>query len=221
MSVPLETDATEIEGPEPAVPYRALCPSAVLSVVLGVLSIGTALSWYLTLVPLLGIWLGRRAMRRIREAPDQWTGLELARVGLGLSVGFWILGAGWLYSSGGGVPYGYQLVRYDELQPDSSDAAEPIPQTARDLQDKRIFVKGYMQPRRKQSGIKEFVLCPNNGECAYCIPNPKPTEKIRVLLQGDLRTFYTTGLIGVGGRFQVDPADPGGIPYTLEADCIR
>ena len=78
-----------------------------------------------------------------------------------------------------------------------------------------------MQPRRQQTGIKEFILCPTNGECPFCNPNPKRTEMIRVVLQGDLETVYTTHPIGVGGRFQVDPGSPSGIPYSLEADYLR
>jgi hypothetical protein len=98
---------------------------------------------------------------------------------------------------------------------------DPIPQSAKDLQDKRVFFKGYMQPRRQQSGIKEFVLRADSNECPFCAPDTKKTNMIRVVLQGDLETIYTTRLIGVGGRFQVDPTDLSGIPYALEADILR
>jgi hypothetical protein len=219
MPSPLESNSATTPS---AVRYRALCPSAVASVVLGTLSITTVFSWYLAVVPLVGIGLGWQAWRRIRDAPSEWTGAGLARLGIGLSVGLWVVGYGWLIFSGvRGVPYGYQLVRYESLQPDPNAPADPIPQSALDLKEKRVFIKGYMQPRRKQTGIKDFILVPVNGECPFCIPNPKRTEMIRVVLQGDLDTIYTTHLIGVGGRFQIDPADPSGVPYSLEADCLR
>jgi hypothetical protein len=219
MSLPSEPNSTTSS---PTTHYRALCPTAVVSVVVGVLSILTACSWYLAVVPLLGIGLGWQAVRKIRNAPNEWTGLELARLGIGLSVGMWVVGYGWLiFARASEIPYGYQPVSYEMLQPDPNSPAEPIPQSALDMQDKRVFIKGYMQPRRQQTGIKDFVLCPTNGECPFCIPNPKRTEMIRVVLQGDLETIYTTHLIGVGGRFQVDPADPSGIPYSLEANYIR
>ena len=112
-------------------------------------------------------------------------------------------------------------VSYEMLQPDPNSPAEPIPQSALDMQDKRVFIKGYMKPVRRQTGIKEFTLCPSNGECPFCIPNPKRTEMIRVILQGDLETVYTAHLIGVGGRFQVDASSPSGIPYSLETDYLR
>jgi hypothetical protein len=219
MSLPLESASAAVA---PAVRYRALCPSAVVSIVVGALSILSGLHWSLGLVPLVGIGLGWRAIQRIRLAPDEWTGLGLARLGMGLSLGFWIVGYGWLLFSGvREVPYGYERVGYEALQPDPATPTMPIPQSALDMQDKRVYVKGYMKPLRRQTGIKEFTLCPNNGECPYCTPNPKPTEMIRVVLQGDLETVYTTHLVGVGGRFHVDPSSTSGIPYSLEADYLR
>jgi hypothetical protein len=221
MSQPLETNSASVTS-RPAVHYRAICPAAVGSIVVGALSILTVFSWFLAIVPLMGIGLGWRAMRRIRRAPEECTGFGVARLGIGLSVGLWIVGYGWLiFARTSEVPFGYQRVTYEMLQPDPNAPADPIPQSALDLQDKKVFVKGYMQPRRQQTGIKEFILCPSNGECPFCTPNPKRTEMIRVVLQGDLETIYTTHLIGVGGRFQVDPADPSGVPYSLEANYIR
>jgi hypothetical protein len=218
MSLPSDANSDST----PTTPYRALCPTAVASVVVGALSILTVFSWVLAAVPLLGIGLGWRAHRKIRQAPNEWTGLGMARLGVGLSVSLWAVGYGWLICARASeVPYGYQRVDYETLQPDPNAPTELIPQSALDLQDKRVYIKGFMQPGRRQTGIKDFNLVPANGECPFCIPNPKRTERIRVVLQGDLEAIYTTRLIGVGGRFQVDPADPSGIPYGLEADYLR
>lgn len=190
--------------------------------VLGVLSIVTALHWALVVIPLAGIVLGWQAKQRIGRAPEEWTGLGLAQLGIVLSVALWTVGYSWLIFAGvNEVPFGYKRVAYEDLQPDPSKPTEPIPESATDMRDKKVFIKGYMQPRRKQSGIKEFILCPSNGECPFCIPNPKRTEMIRVVLQGDMETVYTNRLIGVAGKFQVDLADPSGVPYGLEADYLR
>ena len=57
----------------------------------------------------------------MRKAPDEWIGRELAWLGIGLSVGLWVLGTGWvLFAQASEVPYGYQWVAYDMLQPDPS-----------------------------------------------------------------------------------------------------
>ena len=219
MTLPLETNA---ETTPPTVQYRALCPTAVASVVLGGLSILTVFSWYLAVLPLVGIGLGWKALQRIRETAER-----VDRPGGGpaghrsfrrlLDVGY-----GWLiFARVSEIPYGYQRVSYDTLQPNPDIPTELIPQSALDMQDKRIYIKGFMQPRRQQTRIKEFILVPVNGECPFCTPNPKRTEMIRVVLQGDLEAIYTTHQIGVGGRFQVDPADPSGIPYALEANVLH
>jgi hypothetical protein len=212
-------------NPESAVHYRALSPLAVVSVVVGALSIPVLVfwfSWFWAVAPLLGITLGWRAMRQIDDAPGEYTGRVLARAGIWFSCVLWVFGYAWLIFAGAReIPYGYALVRYEDLQPDPNTPAEPIPQSALDLKEKRIFIKGFMQPRRQQAGIKDFILCPSTGDCQFCTVNPKMTEKIRVVLQGDLEATYTTRQIGVGGRFQVDPQDSGGIPYSIEADCLR
>ena len=124
-----------------------------------------------------------------------------------------IVGFAWLvFARVSEIPYGYQWVAYETLQPDPAKPTEPIPQTALDMQDRKVFIKGFMQPRRQQTGIKDFILCPTNGECPFCTPNPKRTEMIRVILQGDLETSYTTHPIGVAGRFRVDLDAPAGFP---------
>ncbi len=121
----------------------------------------------------------------------------------------------------GDIPVGYHRVTYSMLQPDSKKPAELIPQSALVMQDKKVFIEGYMQPRRQQTGIKEFVLCPANAACPFCPPDPKSTEMIRVRLQGDQKTPYITHIIRVVGRFRVDPDDPSGIPYGLDAEYLR
>ena len=207
----------------PAVRYRALNPLAVTSAVLGALSIVTALYWALAVVPIAGIIFGWLAWKQIRKAPDESTGLTLTLVGIILSAAFWaggyiLLGYDYFYRQ---VPPGYQRITYDDLQPDPATPTEPIPQKALDMQDRKVYIQGYMQSRRTLTGIKEFILCPTNGECPFCIPKPKRTEMVRVVLQGDLETIYMTHPVAVAGRFQVDPNDPSGIPYGLEADYLR
>jgi hypothetical protein len=227
--MPSNIDALARPSDKRAVRYRAISASAVVGAVLGALSILTTLHWLLALIPIAGLLVSWRAYRQIQLAPDEWTGLGIAKLGMGLSAGLWLLGYGWLLlATASEVPWGCQRVVWDKLQPDPRNPVEMIPQSARDLHEKSVFIKGYMQPRRQQQGIKEFVLSPANGECPFCVPNPKPTQMIRVVLQGDLEAIYTTRLIGVAGKFQVEVdektgrlKDISGIPYSLEADYLR
>ncbi len=206
----------------PATRYRAMNPLAVTSVVLGALSILTWLHWAFGVVPLAGLIVGWVAWKQIRKAPEEWTGATVVVVGVILSAVLWLGGCVWLIvARADKIPYGYKLITYAMLQPDPLKPTEPIPQTAIDLDDRKVYMEGYMQSRRTLTGIKEFILCPTNGNCPFCTPTPKPTEKVRVILQGDLETTYTTHLVGVAGRFRIDRNDTNGIPYELKADTIR
>jgi hypothetical protein len=208
--------------PPPGSRYRAMNPLAVASTIVAVLSIVTTLHWLLFVVPLTGIALGWVALRQIRKAPEEWTGLRLAQVGLALSAAFWVFGWSWLLlAKTTEVPPGYTRVSYDDLQPDPSKPTELIPQTAVDLQDGKVFVQGYMQSRRQMTGIKEFILCPASGDCPFCIQSPKRTEMIRVILIGDKEAVYSKHLISIAGRFRIDLNDPSGVPYAIEADYMK
>lgn len=211
---------------EPSVPYRALSVLAVASLAFGILSAVTCLHWGLGLIPAVGILLGLLALRRIGRAPEERTGLGVAWAGIGVSVALWIAGSGLLihlyYTQ---APPGYFPIPYSLLQRDPSASGQLVPQTAYDLDDKRVFIKGYMTPGRQYRGIKNFILCRDNGVCSYCNPRPEPTDLIEVKLIHGLEAEYTTHLVGVGGKFKVNPdaGKPGfrGILYQLEADVLR
>jgi hypothetical protein len=220
--MPSMYDPNVTTPPPPGSRYRAMNPLAVASTIVAVLSIVTAMHWLLFVVPLTGIALGWVALRQIRKAPEEWTGLRLAQVGLGLSAAMWAGCYLILFCERAGeVPPGYTRVSYDDLQPDPSKPTELIPQTAVDLQDGKIFVQGYMQSRRQMTGIKEFILCPASGDCPFCNQSPKRTEMIRVILMGDKEATYNKHLISVAGRFRIDLNDPSGVPYAIEADYMQ
>ena len=96
-----------------------------------------------------------------------------------------------------------------------------VPPSAFDLDGKKVFIQGYMARGRQQVNLKRFRLCPVNGDCKFCTPNPKPAEILDVTLAGDLVTNYTNQLVRIGGRFHVDPLDPHGLPYSMECDYLR
>jgi hypothetical protein len=215
-------DSPAAPGEEPAARYRALSAAAVVSLVFGVLSLLTLFDWLLAIVPAVGIAVGWLAQRRIRETREELTGLGLARAGMGLSLAFWVLGYGWLISARvQEVPFGYQRVTYEMLQPNRDAPGGEIPTDIYKLQDKKVFVKGYMAPGRQLTGLRQFVLCPAIPNCPFCTPNPKPTEMIHVKLTGDLEAEYTTHLVRLGGKLTVDPESRNGIPYAVEADYLR
>ena len=202
--------------------YRAMSVAAVVSLVLGAVSVLTFVHWAMALIPLAGVFAGILALRQIRHAPEEYAGRRLAWLGIGLCGAFWAAGYGWLmFARASEVPWGYQRVSYEMLQPNPDVEGEQIPPAVFDLQDKKVYVTGYIAPGRQQTRLRRFVLCPAIADCQFCTPNPKPTEMVSITLEGDLEIDYTIYPIGLGGTLHVDPVSPNGIPYKIDVDYIR
>jgi hypothetical protein len=221
----------EVPGPDsPDGPterrYRAIHGFAVASLILGGLSILSLLHVLLGLIPIAGITFAWLALKRIRRNPEEIAGIGFARWGMRLSMGFWLIGSGWLiYQYYTEAPAGYKPVAYKTLQPPPDEKEFRIPTQAEDLDKQQIFVHGYMFRARQQTGITEFVLVDDRGACSFCAPKPKVTQLIRVKLKNGLKADFTTYPIGVGGEFTVhkNPNEKGmgGLIYMIEADILR
>ncbi|MGH7193639.1 MAG: DUF4190 domain-containing protein, partial [Candidatus Saccharimonadales bacterium] len=124
--------------------YRAVNSLAVVSFVAGLLSALAFLDWLLAVIPMLGIALGVLAMRRIRAFPNEYTGEHFALAGALLSsvclVGGWARLA-YVYQTE--VPEGHLRISYDDLQPQAEEA-DFVPAQARQLDGKKVFIKGYV-----------------------------------------------------------------------------
>lgn len=222
MTGPFQEGITDRDGRRQFGAYRHVSRMAVASLVFGVLSVVTPLNWLLGIIPATGVVLGWVALLQIRESSSELTGRGLAMAGLWTSVALWVAGYGWLtFRRVQEVPYGYQRVTYGMLQPDPEVRGERIPPAIYDYQDQKVFVKGYMLPTRQSYRLKAFFLSPAMPNCPRCKPNPSPTEMIQVELQGDLETRYTTHLIGIGGKFHIEPYPRNGVPYRMQADYVK
>jgi hypothetical protein len=227
---PVLLDPVQHEQPR----YRALSSLAVASLALGALAPLTVFHRAFAVLPAAGALLALWSLRRIRQAPEELTGRNLALAGLWVSValGLCSLAAGAFFERLG-IPRGYIGITFPDLQPDLDDAAQLIPPKALALigddeltgMPRKVFLEGYMYPGRQTSGIKEFLLVPSMGHCSFCTSQLKSTEVIRVRLVGDLSTRYKTTSTGVGGKLEIDPRQAlnplGGEVYQIEADYIR
>lgn len=205
--------------------YRQVNLLAVLSTVVGGLSLLTMFHWYLGFIPVAGIILALLAQRQISRAPEEYTGQRLVISGFALSIGMWLVGAGVLtFSHMKEVPIGYEAIDWQTLKPDKG-SAEILPQAAIDLDEKRVYLKGYMYPGRQVVNLKEFLLVPTQGHCKFCSSNIAKHEIVRVKFVGDYRADFTTHHIGVGGKLLVDQSpgfhESGGLPFTIEADVFQ
>jgi hypothetical protein len=205
--------------------YRALSALAVASCVLGLLSAATFLSWSLAIIPLLGLLTGLAALVRIGRNAGELTGTKLAWVGVALSVIFFCGGASYLtYAYMAELPPGYERLNYAELQPDPDVQGQIYPPQISAKSDQRVFIKGYVYPGKQTSGIKQFVLCRDNGDCCFG-GQPRLTDRILVTLSGPLALEYSTRLRHVAGTFRVEPGRAtdglGGVIYHLDADYLK
>jgi hypothetical protein len=209
--------------------YRVLSSSAVASCVLGVLSAATLLSYEyglaLGIVPIIAILLAVRALWVIYQNPEEFTGKRLAIAGLVMASVFLVVGlgmAGVVYATE--VPEGYTRISYQELQPDENSPGQIMPPSAADLDGKRVFIKGYVYPGSQTQGIKQFVLCRDNGDCCFG-GNPKLSDRILVNLVDPLRLTYSRRVQRLAGTFRVQPTQGtdglGGVIYQLEADYLQ
>lgn len=218
-----EQDLIAAEEAQRAAAYRVLNPLAVVSLVLGVLSLLTFLTWYLAVIPIAGIVTAVIARRQLRRAPDEVTGMPAANAGFVLSIALWILGVIILTTTHSRPP-GYTEISFDTLQP-NFDAHEILPAKASDLHEKRVYITGYMYPGRQSVRIKQFILVPTQGHCKFCASSITPTEMVNIKFVGDVMADFTTSRVGIGGKLKVDKSpgfrDADGYPYTIEADYLE
>ena len=214
----------EISGRGITVGYRAV---SVLAVVAFVLSLFTPLmflsNWFI-IFPLIGALCGIFGLYNILSCPFDYTGRGLALGGIIFSFVLGICAAGWgvwhYYFS---VPYGYTAVHFMELRP-VDDNSRRLPDHILKLaeEQRKVYIKGYMYPERKLSGIQNFMLVRTQEHCKFCTPEQNPFDMIRVHCLGELRTQFRTKPIFVGGTLYVnEDFGYGELPYYIEADLFR
>lgn len=224
----MSTEAAIMDSPpqEGFEPYRAISKSAVVSLVLALLSILGLYSAVLLVFALLGAFLGVIGFRNISKYPNELTGKPVALIGAILGVAFFIGGVAkhsYVYATE--VPDGHVRISFAELQPDKDNPRMPVPENALGLDGKKIFVKGYLYPDGQQNNITRFVLVPDLGTCCFG-GQPKLTDMIEVTLEKPLQTSYNMKKRKLAGELTVDMAlkpvsGVNGVYYQLKADHLR
>lgn len=223
----LTDETTEFASGSEEAGYRRTSPFAVACLIFGLLSlVGLATvqdvgARYYVALPAFGLLLGWRAFSAMRRYNE--SGKIPARVGLGACV--LCLGAAFplqRYLDWNEVPPGYKRIGYEILQ--AVEGTGPIPDTAKALDGQRVYIKGFVYPGRQTTGIKEFVLCRDNGSCCFG-GRPKLNDMIQVTLKEPLSLDYDTTMRQLAGTFRVQPTaggeGVGEVLYQLEADFLR
>jgi hypothetical protein len=210
--------------------YRAVSRAAIVSVVLGVISLLAIVFATLLVLPLIGLILGLVAFSTVRRYPAEYTGGNLAVAGILLCAGVLVGGTArhtYIYMTE--VPPNHRRTGFWELQPDP-DYPEygPVSKTALDLSGKKIFIKGYMHPGVASLGkVDHFILVPDMGTCCFG-GDPKSTDMIEVKVpDAGNRLAYKRRQIKLAGEFAVTPPVSASLKmknpvwYHLEVHEVR
>jgi hypothetical protein len=206
--------------------YRSVSRAAVLSLVFGLLGL---LSWYSPLLLFLcaiGAVFALVAFRNLQKYPNELSGKSVAWMGGALSffalIGSPIKHTVEYYTE---LPDGYERISFAALK-SPLGAPDYPPQTAMELDGKKVFVKGYIHPTSLSSNAsKSFILVPDWATCCFG-EQPPLTHMIEVRLTGDefasksLRRHSLAGKLSV--RPFLKPVDGlNGVFYELEADHFQ
>lgn len=218
-----EHDAEDVDA---AAGYQVIGTLSVGCFVLGLLSVLTFLHFALVVVPLASLTLGVLAMRKILHAREVTTGATFTTAGIILAVTFWTAGYGWLiYDFYTRAPAGYVVVDWTDLV---ADGARPS-KKAFELENQRVFVRGYMRPTRHVSNLRRFSMRRSQAHCKSCSPLTRPTDVMQVELIDGLTVDLTSRKLGVGGFLhlnrggtdEIEKNIPSDAAFWMEADVIR
>ena len=208
--------------------YRAVAGTAIAAAVTAALSPLAFFDWSLAVVPAVGIVLGAMAYRTIAQRPDVFIGRPLAIGAIVLSAVSLVAGLITLSRAyAAELPDGYERLNYGLLQPLPGDPSDAVPDTARTMDGRNVLLKGYIYPGKQQTGITQFLLVRDQGDCCFG-GNPKITDRVLVQLKDPSHPKgidFSSRLTKIAGRFAIRPMGAsgmdGGVLYHLEDAFAR
>ena len=166
--------------------YVPVSPWAPISLCMGLLGLTGFIGYFGLYVAFFGIFVGVGAVKQIRSSGGFVKGTWMAVLGLVLSICSFCLGSAKMsYDYQHEVPEGYQRVNFQK------DVAEKqfvfvggyrklAPEVAAVI-GKKIYLKGFMYATRANTGLQQFILLKDNGECCFG-GKPKSHDYIIVTL---------------------------------------
>lgn len=224
---------------EETINYRALHTGALISLVLGIVSVfvvvcaANSFEWCLVAAPIpaIGMFLGLRSLGKIRRHPDQYTGAGLAKAGSLLSLLFLVGGVaygGYVYATE--VPNGYERISFGEMKPDELQERDglAVPPEIAALNGKKIFIKGYIRPgsATSRTNIDKFLLVRDNNQCCFGdLSKVKYYDQMVVEITNSNRVDDDLRVLRMGGILEVHPENlaPGSPApvFSLKADYAK
>jgi hypothetical protein len=157
----------------------------------------------------VGLLVGAIALWQIRRARGDLGGWGVAFLGFILSILMLVAGSGYhAYAYVTELPEGFERVSFLEMskfQPTISKKGEiTIAPEVAAYDGKPIFIKGYMYPTGRLTGLSEFVMVKDTGQCCFG-GQPKPTDMIVVKFDEGMTVNHREQvLVGVAGVFHAN-----------------
>lgn len=208
--------------------YHPVPPLAPIALFLGLCSVVGLMGLPGLAVGFIGACVGLIALWQIGRSAGELGGRNLARLGFALSSVMFVAGAGYhTYDYITELPEGHERVSFSWLskfQPVFADGKVGVPAEVENLEGKQIFIKGYMYPTRQRTGITEFVLVKDTGQCCFG-GQPKVTDMIIVKFKNGVTAEHRElQQVGVAGTFhakQVMQAGELTAIYSLEGTHFK
>ncbi len=215
-------------GTDMAIPdsYRVLSKSAIASLVFAILGLISWLHEIFVVIPAIGIAFGLVSWLGFRRFPGELIGKPVMRAGLTLSLlCFFVSIANHIYVYNTEVPENHTRISFAMLK-ENPRRGLTYNEKARELDGKKVFVKGYVRPGDKKKNLKQFILVGDFGSCCFG-GNPKISEVIAIDVKSDKTVNYGYRLRRVTGTFrfieQAAMTSESEVPlvhYLIEADDV-
>jgi hypothetical protein len=114
-------------------------------------------------------------------------------------------------------------IKFD-IEPDAPFDRSMLTDKVRDLDGKRVRIRGYILPTAQQRGIKQFVLVRDNQECCFG-PGAALYDCILVRMQEGKSAEFSVRPVAVEGKFQVEefygPDEKPLAIYRLDGEAVK
>ncbi len=205
--------------------YRPVPIVAVTGIILTLLGSMALFLWIALPIALLGALVSLLALVTIRRSEGAYSGTVVSTLSLLLACGFIAGGLAYqVYLYKTETPEGYQRVSFYRDISEKGVVETPYSVMAHKdvaaLDGQKVFLKGFIYPTEKMTGLNKFLLLKDNGQCCFG-GKPKLQDRIGVELRGF--TFdHTYNKVSLAGTFHLNKNYHGGEGleplFLLEAD---
>lgn len=193
--------------------YTPMPVLAPISAILGVCSLIAFLGLFGIAMSVVGVIIGTLACLKIWRSQGAYTGMKPAISGLALSLFSAVGGTALMvYNYHHEVPEGFERVSFSQQISKTAflieNGVQDVHPNVKALVGKPIFLKGFMYPTGQVTGLTEFLLLKDSGQCCFG-GQPKLEDMIGVRMKDGKTVDHYTGRVSVAGTFKINPAYTG------------